>query len=385
MAPSSRTPTKGKARPGRNLITQRAGSTKWYLNFSIQGRRFRDCLGTEDEALACQLALKAHEDAEKEILLGVQQDKHITLFDASIRWWEEVGAHTSYGRNQRYQIKMLIRFFGGATRLADINDDRVAQYVAYRMADSEDKPGAKPATVNRDLSTLNVLMTRACDVWGCKVGAYVKGKHVMAEPEGAETFLDYKQAEELVNCIVVHARAPITFAMLTGLRMMNWLHLTWEEVSLDMKRVVLVQKGGRRHTVDLIDEAVALLEEVEPEPANRKGPVFYFGNANVNCPCSRCQDKRYQGRPMRDIKRAFDTARKKIGLPNLRKHDLRHSVASWLLASGYSLKLVQKILGHTQITTTARYAHLEKGVEAQAMQRSLGRLAKGSVPATKSA
>lgn len=385
MAPPNRNSAKGKARPGRNLITQRSGSAKWYLNFSIQGRRFRDGLGTEDEALACQLALKIFEEAEKEILLGVKKDKHITLFDASVRWWDEVGAHTAYGVNQSYQIGGMIRFFGGGTRLADINDDKVAQFIAFRMADKPDPkdkkgerilPGASPATINRDLSTLNVLLTRAHDVWGCKVGDYTKGKHVMSEPEGAETFLDYQQAEALLGAVVKHAVAPITFAMLTGLRMKNWLHLTWEEVSLDMKRVVLVQKGDRRHTVDLIDEAITLLEGMEPESANRKGPVFYFGNLNVNCPCVRCQDKRYRGQPMRDIKRAFDTARKKIGLPNLRKHDLRHSVASWLLASGYSLKVVQRILGHTQITTTARYAHLEKGVEAQAMQRSLGRLTK---------
>lgn len=395
MAPSSRQSPRGKAKPGRNLITQRAGSAKWYLNFSIAGRRFRDSLGTEDEDLACELALKAFKEAEDEILRGVQpkvEEKHITLFDASVRWWDEVGAHTSYGRNQSYQIREMMRFFGGGTRLADINDDRVAQYVAHRMADKPSKrrksgvmPGASPSTVNRDLSTLNVLMTRARDVWGCVIGAYDKGKHIMSEPEGAEVFLDYQDAERLLKAIVKHSVGPITFAMLTGLRTKNWLRVTWEEISLDMRRVVLVQKGGRRHVVDLIDEAVSLLEEIEPDPALRRGPVFYFGNANVNCPCSRCQDRRYQGQPMRDIKRSFDTARKAVGLPHLRKHDLRHSVASWLLASGYSLKVVQKVLGHSQITTTARYAHLEKGIEAKAMKQSLGRIGQTAVPGAKTA
>ncbi|HEV7369015.1 tyrosine-type recombinase/integrase [Arenibaculum sp.] len=79
---------------------------------------------------------------------------------------------------------------------------------------------------------------------------------------------------------------------------------------------------------------------------------------------------------MKEIKRAFATGRKRIGMPELRFHDLRHTVASWLLNEGYTLKMVQTILGGTQITTTARYAHLEKGATAEAMSRSLGKLAR---------
>ena len=46
------------------------------------------------------------------------------------------------------------------------------------------------------------------------------------------------------------------------------------------------------------------------------------------------------------------------GLPDLRLHDLRHSYASTLVNNGVSLYDVQKLLGHSSITTTQRYAHL---------------------------
>jgi integrase len=55
---------------------------------------------------------------------------------------------------------------------------------------------------------------------------------------------------------------------------------------------------------------------------------------------------------------AWGTARKKAGLSDVRVHDLRHSFASLLINSGRSLYEVQKLLGHTQIKTTQRYAHL---------------------------
>lgn len=57
---------------------------------------------------------------------------------------------------------------------------------------------------------------------------------------------------------------------------------------------------------------------------------------------------------------SWNTARKSVGLGDVRIHDLRHSFASFLVNAGRSLYEVQKILGHTQISTTQRYAHLSQ-------------------------
>ena len=58
---------------------------------------------------------------------------------------------------------------------------------------------------------------------------------------------------------------------------------------------------------------------------------------------------------------SWNTARNKAGLADVRIHDLRHSFASFLVNAGRSLYEVQKILGHTQVKTTQRYAHLSQG------------------------
>jgi integrase len=59
-----------------------------------------------------------------------------------------------------------------------------------------------------------------------------------------------------------------------------------------------------------------------------------------------------------NIDRTWDKIRTAADLPNLRLHDLRHSFASVGAANGNSLLIIGKILGHTQPTTTQRYAHL---------------------------
>ena len=57
---------------------------------------------------------------------------------------------------------------------------------------------------------------------------------------------------------------------------------------------------------------------------------------------------------------SWNTARIAAGLPQLRVHDLRHSFASFLVNAGRSLYEVQELLGHADIRTTSRYAHLSR-------------------------
>lgn len=81
--------------------------------------------------------------------------------------------------------------------------------------------------------------------------------------------------------------------------------------------------------------------------ANTDDQPFVFANPNT-------------GLPFINIFRSWDTARTRAQLPELRIHDLRHSFASFLVNAGRSLYEVQEILGHSDIRTTSRYAHLSQ-------------------------
>ncbi len=68
----------------------------------------------------------------------------------------------------------------------------------------------------------------------------------------------------------------------------------------------------------------------------------------------------YTAKPYVSVFCSWNTARNNAGLKDVRMHDLRHSFASFLVNAGRSLYEVQKLLGHTQIKTTQRYAHLSQ-------------------------
>ena len=66
------------------------------------------------------------------------------------------------------------------------------------------------------------------------------------------------------------------------------------------------------------------------------------------------------GRHLSNLNAPWLVVRKRAGLENVRIHDLRHSFASRALALGESLTMIGKLLGHRQVQTTARYAHLAR-------------------------
>jgi integrase len=65
-----------------------------------------------------------------------------------------------------------------------------------------------------------------------------------------------------------------------------------------------------------------------------------------------------QGKPLQDIKRFWEDVREKADLPAVRINDLRHTFASLLVSGGITLPMIGKLLGHTQVQTKQRYAHL---------------------------
>ena len=128
--------------------------------------------------------------------------------------------------------------------------------------------------------------------------------------------------------------------ILTGARKREVLDAKWEDFDFIRRlwRIPTTKLGKPRH-VPLSDGVLNLLSAME-----RKGD-WVFANPKTN-------------KPFVSIFCAWNTARAKAGLSDVRVHDLRHSFASLLINSGRSLYEVQKLLGHTQVKTTQRYAHL---------------------------
>jgi len=85
----------------------------------------------------------------------------------------------------------------------------------------------------------------------------------------------------------------------------------------------------------------------------------------------------YNGKPMQGFNSYFSTALTNAEIDDYRFHDLRHTFASLVLMRGGSLKDVQELFGHKDITMTLRYAHLTQEHKRNAVNLLNGLTTKG--------
>ena len=149
--------------------------------------------------------------------------------------------------------------------------------------------------------------------------------------------------DEAETCkgVSVHAVAAIRLLLLTGCRKGEILNLRWSEVDLAANELRLPDTKTGPRTISLSPEAASVLSAIPHVDGN---PFVIPG--------------KIRGKAMRNLNDPWDIVCERAGLTDMRLHDCRHSYASRALALGESLPMIGRLLGHTQVETTARYAHL---------------------------
>lgn len=205
-----------------------------------------------------------------------------------------------------------------------------------------------PYQANRFLALLSKMFSLAVK-WGWRSDNPVKGIERFHEHR-RERWLSDEELARLLNTLSEHpnrrAANAVRFQLLTGARIGEVLSARWSEI--DMKRGVWIKpshhtKQKRAEHLPLSAPALALLTEMQ-DTADTAVHFLFPGNT--------------PGKPLQDIKKFWRSVTQQAGLTDYRLHDNRHTHASHLVSSGLSLKIVGRLLGHTNPLTTKRYAHL---------------------------
>jgi integrase len=151
-----------------------------------------------------------------------------------------------------------------------------------------------------------------------------------------------------------YAAAAIRLLILTGARLREILHARWENVDFERGILFLADSKTGRKPIYLGSATLLILTNL---PRVSGSPYLIAGAT---------PDK-----PRSDLKNPWRAITKAAGLEGLRIHDLRHSFASVGAAASLGLPIIGKLLGHTQPSTTARYAHLD----ADPMRRAVDTIA----------
>ena len=138
----------------------------------------------------------------------------------------------------------------------------------------------------------------------------------------------------------------LIFLLLTGARLNEILKLKWSYVDLERGLLLLPDSKTGKKAITLNSASAAILGEMKIKADDKRNGEYVFYGADVEIPRS-------------DLKKPWAAVTELAGLEGLRIHDLRHSFASIGAGDGLGLPIVGKLLGHTQASTTQRYAHLD--------------------------
>ena len=224
-----------------------------------------------------------------------------------------------------------------------------------------------PAMANQVIVTLSRILNQA-EIWGLVPEGGNPCRFVVKyRQRKRERFLTEEEFRRLGRVLAtleatgrvpVYAAAAIRLLMLTGCRRNEILTLRWEDVHLDVNELRLRDSKTGPRTVPLSPAAVKVLAGLPRAAGN---PWVIAG--------------RRPGARLSDFNSHWYRVRSRAELEDVRLHDLRHSFASRALALGESLPMIGKLLGHTKIQTTARYAHLARDsihVSAARVAASIG-------------
>lgn len=205
-------------------------------------------------------------------------------------------------------------------------------------------------------------------------------KNPMELIQGAKTakrlpqVLSNQEVETLINApdtttsIGIRDRAILETMYATGLRVSELINLKLKEIHLDLGFIQTVGKGNKERLVPLGDEAVfwlkKYLDEVYPlyeNLSNTSGIIFLTQRGS----------KFTRQGIWKNLKKYVQISAIN---KNVSPHMLRHSFATHLLENGADLRMVQELLGHSDISTTEIYTHISKQRLQKVYRQSFPRL-----------
>jgi integrase len=194
-------------------------------------------------------------------------------------------------------------------------------------------------------------MFNLAEMWGLRPDGSNPRKHIRKYPEEKRVrFLsaaELRRVGEVLREIegerleLPSAILAVRLLIFTGCRLNEIMTLKWEHVDFTDRVLRLPDSKTGAKVVHLGQPAI---EHLNAAPRIEDNPWVITGIL--------------VGKRLSDLQSFWQRVRARAGLKDARIHDLRHTFASTAVASGQGLPMIGKLLGHTQVQTTARYAHL---------------------------
>ncbi len=333
---------------GFQLEVRSTGTKTFYYSYSLDNKRTMHKLGNADTMTADEarsLATKMRKAIATDTLenMFVKKSKTPLLKE----FYEEhylpyVKLHSSTWDKNLSTFKIHILPALGEYHMDEITLPLVSKLHREMVI----KKKLANGTANKVLVFLRHSYNLAIDLKIAGITENPAAKVKQFEEQHKERYLTKLEAKRLMKAVEesknIHLKYIVRFLLLTGARRSEVLRAEWSHI--DYIRgvwTIPITKNKKIRKIPISPELQELIAEI---PIISHKWLFPAKKTDTH---------------YKDVNAAWYHARTKAGLQDVRMHDLRHSFASQLVNSGQSLYVVQKLLGHSNLKMTQRYAHLD--------------------------
>lgn len=385
------------------LVQYRIGARYRRMSLGIHG-----VLTTEKARVKAFKILAAVKDGEDPAGERQEARRAITVAELAERFEKEhvsVRLKASTAREYRRNLRRFIVPALGSLKVVDVTRADIARF--------HHDLRHIPYQANRNLEVISKMFNLA-ELWGLRPEGSNPRRRIKKYPEAKrERYLSHAELAALGEALAraeeegvedPYAIAAIRLLIFTGCRLNEIMTLRWEHVDMEGRCLCLPDSKTGARIVHLGAPALEVLASLKRQPQN---PWVICGKkprarrTDLQPPWQRMRKRatvrlwaRTQGSAAAALVHGLEqelgreatydeciaAARKQnldvpTGLIDVRLHDLRHTFASGAVALGESLPMIGKLLGHTQVQTTARYAHLAADPVKAAAERVSGSIA----------
>ena len=343
-------------------VFKRNGVGNYYIQFNYNGKTYCKSSKTTNKRTAERMERDWRDELHRIEELG--ERPRITLKDA-LQGYVTSKQNTGSSEYARHNLNAIESRMDSSTYLDELRDWDLNKFKSLRESE-----GMAPQTIKHNLQAIRSTVAWAKD-HGYQVPTLVYPKirlpkhrlrylsfeeesRLLADldPKRSRPYRpDYAYRPEAENRMYQDNYDLVVLLLDTGARYSELANIKWSAINLESGTINLWRSKVRNESIIYMTSRVK--EILHRRSETKVSDEYLFTN----------QEGQPRGYQSKGIRSAF----KRAGIEDFKIHDLRHTCASRLVQAGLSLYEVANILGHTDISTTQIYAHLErKDVSAKA-------------------
>ena len=291
--------------------------------------------------------------------LDIKREVNFRMSALIDRYWQEYGKKKK-SQNREESVLEGIREEMGQLFVREANGEVMRKWYAGLT----EIKGLSEGTALRHFNVMHHMMGKAATVWSRETGIdrnpaddvdvvrpddqrdrYLSAEEIHQLKQALDEKM-YRKGSKEINQTFYRLRLIVLVALTTGMRIAEVFGLKWSDLLFNEELIAVGAKlkGGGFRYVPLTPQLATEL---------KRYPVV-LGEDRIFPPDADATTVRQR------VDKSFATVLEKAGIENFRFHDLRHTFASWYMMNGGDLYELAKILGHSNIKMTERYAKLAK-------------------------